>query len=223
MLESNSLDIKEFSDKYTRYLFINTESQEVAINHGDYIDKYSIVKISKLWNQKPGLRFVLYEYGTNEKTVYSKYVDLTLLDANSIQVEGPEKYYKETYIRINKYLNTYIRNKKDDANFDELKKESDKIVGIYESQQNIILNFMSNNEVVIDKKNQKATGFYKLSMNQKGIILSLNVSNYENYFKTNNFLIDISIDKSKITLIPVKFDYNEIITDDLNQLIFYRK
>lgn len=219
IMEKDNLDLQEFSDTNIRFIFFSQNPNEVQIKYGDYVDKYSIVKIVKLWNQKPGLRMVLKEFTYNTDANYSRYVDATLIEPNLLKVLGPQKFDEDNYVRLKKHFSDFVAEKKADFDKKKISGVIDYLNGKFKNKDEIIININKNKEFSIFKQKNVEKGVYKLTMNKEGYIISFLYNSQNTIISNENFIIKLD-DNKGFTLIPIKFDYDKITIQDLNSIKF---
>lgn len=222
IIDSNSLNPNEFNDSNIRYLFLSNSPNEIGIKHGEYVDKYIIVKIAKLWNQKPGLRLVLKECTNVSDSNYTKSIDLTLLESNLLKVQGPEKFDDENYVRLSKSFVDYVNEKKEELIKSEITKITENLVGNYKSKDNITLAFDSEKRFIIKNKEKRDFGIYQINKNKDAYLIFFLFEEDNTILEKSNFLINFNDDKQYISLIPIKFNFNKIQLEELLSIDFYR-
>jgi len=222
IIESNKLNPDDFSDNEIMLIFISTNPNEVNIKYGNYVDKYSVVKITKSWNQKPGLRLVLKE-SYNPKTDYTKSMEITLMERSLVTVVGPEKFDNENFVRLPRPFLEYVREKReeiDKKNIDGLVKY---LTGEFANKEKIKIIFYQNKNFQILKDKLIEKGAYKISYDKNEFIVSFLYEGQNSIFKNSNFIIKKNQNLNSFSLTPIKFDYNGYTIEDLNSIVFTKK
>jgi hypothetical protein len=220
LLDSNKINPDDFTNDKIRLIYISDDPRQICVKYGDYVSTYSVVKIVKSWNQKPGIRIILKE-DTDQPNITSKFIDLTLMDKNLLSVIGPENYDNDNYIKLPKPFEEYINEKKEEINKKNINSAAEFFTGSFKTKDNINIMFEKNQAFTVMSNNKSEKGYYKLTSEKQGLIVTLMFEKQNTILKNYNFLLKIIQDKSGFSLIPIKFDYNGIIIDDLNPLNFY--
>jgi hypothetical protein len=222
IIDSNKLNPDDFSDNEEKVIFISTNPNELSIKYGNYVDKYSVVKITKSWNQRPGLRLVLKEY-SNPKTDYNKFIDITLMERDVVSIIGPEKYDNDEYVRLPKPFSEYVNDKKEEIFKNEIEVMEKFLAGKFENRENIQMKFGENKEFIVSKGDISEKGVYKITAEKNDYLISFLYESTNTILKNSNFIIKVSKDTNSFSITPVKFDFSGFIIEDLNLLVFVKK
>ena len=227
VIDNNKLKSKDFKDRDIRFIFFSNNPNEVSIKYGDYMNKYHIVKVSKLWNTKPSLRISLKEFISTDETVQNipLYIDLTLLNATTLQVDGPNKFDSETYVRLQNPINEYIHDKKVKEEKELFDSFAKKISGEFLSRNELVsIRFNDKREFLVSKNKMAESGNYKLTINNKqDFIISFLYDSPHTIIKDNNFIIRLDNLGNNIVLIPITFDFTKTEVDEMGMSVFNRK
>ncbi|HOV12715.1 MAG TPA: hypothetical protein PK771_00350 [Spirochaetota bacterium] len=222
IIQDNSLNKNEFSESNIRNIFLSNAPNEIGIKYGDYVDKYIIVKIVKLWNQKPGLRLILKEFNNPNEVNFTKSIDLTLLESNLLKVQGPERFDDENYVRLSKSFVDYVNEKKDDLNKSKVKEVEMFLNEKFKLKDDITIEFTTDKKFKLKKDKIINKGIYQINKDKEDLIILFLFEGENNILKKTNFLIKIYKDKNYFTLIPVRFDFNKITLEELSSMDFYK-
>ena len=221
LIESGKLDPVNFTEDKIKFVYISDSPREISVKYGDYVSKYSVIKIARAWNQKPGIRVVLKE-NTSQSPGINKFMDLTLLEKDLLSAIGPEHYDNGNYIKLPKPFEEYIKEKNDEIAKKKISEMTKYIKGTFNGKDNVVLTFENDREFKIQSNNKTEKGSFKITSEKQGFIISFMFENQNTILKNGNFLLKTVPDKYGISLVPVKFDYNGIIIDDLNPINFYQ-
>jgi len=227
IINNSKLKSKDFKDRDIRFIFFSNNPNEVSIKYGDYMDKYYIVKVSKLWNTKPSLRLSLKEFISTDDTYQNipLYIDLTLLEPTTLQVLGPNKFDDEMYVRLQNPIDEYIQDRKAKEEKELFNDFTKKISGEFLSKNELVsIKFNSKREFSISKNKVSESGNYKLSVNNnQDIIISFLYDLPHTIIQNNNFIIRFDDTGNNIFLIPITFNFTITEVDEINIDVFHRK
>ena len=121
---------------------------------------------------------------------------------------------------MDKPFEEYIKEKRDELNKKHISTITDSLKGSFISKDNIVITFESNREFNVLSNSITENGTYKITNEKQGLIISFMFDNQGTILKNSNYLFKMTPGKSGFSLVPIKFDYNGLIIDDLNPIIF---
>ncbi|HOF00967.1 MAG TPA: hypothetical protein PK385_04790 [Spirochaetota bacterium] len=220
LIDKDKLSPDDYSVDSSQFIYFSDSPKEVNIKYGDYIDRYLIIKISKLWQSKPGLRFLLKE-STNPDNSYYKILDIYLTSPTVLKTSGPDRYTLGSYVRLQKPFIEYIIDKKKE---DYSKKTEDMnkfLIGVYKNQKETEIDFQDKTFSVKNGKSLES-GYYKINYNDNVYLLSFIFENKYNLLDRKNYLLNLSEDKSRLSLIPLEFNLNGYTIENIKPIEFKR-
>lgn len=211
-------NIKNINSKNLHFIFFN--NKEFSVKKDDYLTKYKITKIMKLWGKKPKLRLKLNNYESLTSTSYKR-ADITLLSASKIQIAGPGKYDFETFVRLQKPIIEYLNEEQAKIIDEQINKIKEKIKDDFKYGDKFHIIFSDNNTFNIGNGNIKEFGIYQIFHSDKYFIINFIFDTNNTILKNEMFIIDINND-NLVVLTPVKLTINDIKIKNLKSLILYR-
>ena len=222
LIENNQIDSEVLNNNTIEFISFSNELKEIDIKRIDYLIKLSIIKMKRLWGQKPGLRFNvqgIYKYAPKSE----KYLEIYLVDANKLKLAGLNSFREEYYIRLPRPFIEYVKEKKEEKINDEINSIVKSLKEEYRTRDDCIITFSDANDYIIQKDNAVEKGIYKISSDKLGYIISFLSDDNNNVLESENFIIKLSQDTQTFTLIPVKITLNKFIVDDVKALVFYKQ
>jgi len=227
VIDNNKLKSKDFGNRDIRFIFFSNNPNEVSIKYGDYMDKYYIVKVSKLWSTKPSLRLSLKEFISTDVIDQNipLYIDITLLDTITLHVDGPNRFDTETYVRLQNPINEYIQDRKIKEEKDLFDSFAKKISGEFLSKNELVcIKFNNQKEFSVSKNKISESGNYKLTINNdQDFIISFLYDSPHTIIQSNNFIIKLDVTGNNIMLVPITFDFTKTEVDEMKMSVFNRK
>ncbi len=222
MIDNNKLSVKEFDYKTIQFVSFNENPREISIKFGDYIETYRILRISKVWGHKPGLRFRMVDSDNRDAFQYLKSMDIFLMSPQEIRVLGPHKYASNTYIRLPKPFLEYVYDRERevaDREVDEIEKF---LIGdFYDSFDKINLTFEGQNKLTITTDTEILNCYYKMNHNENLTMISLINAN-KGIFGNTNFIMTLDYKNAMISLVPIKLSVNGFTIDNIKSLNFIK-
>jgi len=213
----------EITEAGIRYIFFSDSPNEVGIKYDDYIDKYIITKIVKVWNQKPGLRLVIKEFNNPSEINYTNSIDLTLIEANLLKVQGPRRFDSENYVRLSKPFGDFITEKREHLTKSKISDVERFLKNRFISKDEIILEFLDNKKFQLTKGKESNIGVYQISIDKNDLIITFLSENGNIVLNNTNFIIKLYVDSNYFSLIPIKFEFDKVIVQELSSIDFYKK
>ncbi|HOJ64334.1 MAG TPA: hypothetical protein PLE45_07920 [Spirochaetota bacterium] len=226
MIEKNKISEDLLNEENIQFLFFSDNPLEVNIKHGDYIDKYSIFKISRIWDQqRPGLRLFLTEFSKPNNN-YIKFMDVYLMNDKSLKVSGPETFFIADFVRLAKPFLEYVNEKKEEIN----KKRSVEIFDFLQGEfvgNGYILN-IKEYSYKLQKDGHITEGYYKILFNKNYSIISFvednslkeNIKLKDHPLINQNYVINILKEENYFVLLPVKLNLNDFSISEISSIIF---
>jgi|GEM_PF-1264507 len=227
LINSNSFDPDKYDINNIEFISFSKEKNEVYIKHSDYINLYAIIKANLVWGQKPGLRLKVQGISKSSKFT-NKDIEIFLISSDKLQVVGPNKYDEFYYIRLPRPFIEYVNEKKEE----KIKIEKENIMFFLSeefvkegenSKVEFIINFTDENKFIITKDNKIEKGYYKLTYDSLGYIITFMFDGENSIIKNFNYIIDISKEKDSFKIIPVKISFNGFVIDDIIKSITLKK
>jgi hypothetical protein len=222
MIESGRIDSTRYNEDTIRFMhFSEFSNQELSIKHGDYVTKYKVVKLFKLWGQKPGLRMKIKDFN-NPQTHYNQKIDVYLVEANRIKVSGPKKHQNETFVRLPRPFIEYVNEKKSEKDQDRLNTLLTFMEGSFTDNDNVTVSFKRDASFSILSDTEEASGMFRLTPAEPDILISFFFENDRLFLDKDNYVLGYSPRQQYITLTPARLDLNGIKIDDLNAIMLYK-
>ncbi|HQB62297.1 MAG TPA: hypothetical protein PK899_11655, partial [Spirochaetota bacterium] len=138
-----------------------------------------------------------------------------------LKTSGPDRYTLGSYVRLQKPFIEYIIDKKKE---DYSKKTGDMnkfLIGAYKNQKETEIDFQ---DKTFSVKNGKLleSGYYKINYNDNVYLLSFIFENKYNLLDRKNYLLNLSEDKSRLSLIPLEFNLNGYTIENIKPIEFKR-
>lgn len=222
LIDGNKINPDELNNNTIEYISFSNEQKEINIKRVDYLIKLSIVKMSRLWGQKPGLRFNvegIYKYPQKAQ----KYLEIYLVDANKLKLSGLNSFREENYIRLPRPFIEYVREKREEVINKEISTISSYLKEDFRSKDDCIISFDDNNDYTIQKDNVVEKGVYKISFDKLGYIISFLSESEKSILNSENFIIKLTKESQAFTLIPVNITLNKFIIEDIKAVVFYKQ
>lgn len=229
MIQNNTITEDLLDETNIKFLFFSKDPNEVGIKYGDYIDKYSIFKISKVWvGTKPGLRLFLNEF-SKPNINYIKFMDIYLNTPTSLKINGPERFFIENFIRLSIPFLDYINEKKSE----KIKNKTKDIVNFLngEFKNNDYSIIIKDFSYQLKKDNYFVKGYYKISFIKNYTIITFIQEDYlnnnkkfeDNLLKSQNYIINIFKKDNYFILTPIKLGINDIEIIEVNSIVFNKR
>ncbi len=223
LIDKNKINPDELNNNTIEYISFSNEQKEINIKRIDYLIKLSIVKMSRLWGQKPGLRFNvegIYKYPPKGE----KFIEIYLIEANKLKLSGLNSFREENYIRLPRPFIEYVREKREEVINKEISSIASYLKKDFRSKDDCIITFTDNNDYTIQKDNIIEKGIYRITFDKLGYIISfLSSESEKNILNNENFIIKLSKESQTFTLIPVNITLNKFIIDDIKAVVFYKQ
>ncbi len=221
-ITENAINLKDFSDSSIKYIFITENPNEIGIKQGDYVDKYIIVKMVKLWNQRPGLRLILREFNNPNEIHYRKVIDLTLIDSNLLRVQGPERFDDENYVKLPKPFIEYVNEKKESYDKVDISDFEVFLFGNFKEKSGISLTFNEDKTFFVKQNDIVDRGIFQIKKDKDDFYILFFFDEKNQILQRKNFLIKVYKDKKFFTIIPVKFEFDKISAEELKSKDFFK-
>ena len=221
IIKNDKLDANKYNSSNIKFISFSVSPNEVSIKHEDYMNKYSILKINRLWGQKPGLRLKIKGISKTSNYKYKK-IEIFLMEADKLMVSGPKRFSQQYYVRLARPFIEYVNEKKEEKIKNEQNVIAKYLMNEFRSDDNIILNFTKNNEFIIKRENSIEKGIYKITKDTNGFIISFLFKTANTILRNNDFIIKISNDSHFFSLISVKMDLDGFVIENVKSIIFYK-
>lgn len=229
MIEKNQISEDLLNEENIQFIFFSREPKEVNIKYGDYIDKYIIFKVARVWDQQiGGIRLFLNEFSKPSNN-YIKFMDVYLIGGAILRVNGPDRFFIEDFVKLPKPFLEYVNAKKEEIN---KKKETD----IVKFLQGDFFNkdytlTIKDYSYELKKNNNFINGYYRISFINNYNIISFiedNTSKENTRFKDHllvnqNYIINIFNNEKYFVLMPVKLGINDYKIIEIESIIFKKK
>jgi hypothetical protein len=227
LIKSQNFDPDKFTSNNIEYILFSSMDMEVSIKHDDYINKYKIKKANLIWGQLPGVRLIIQGI-SNTSQFSTSTIDVVLTGSNSLQVTSSNKFDDSNYVRLDKPFIEYVNDRHKEIDDNNIKKiisfiSDEFIINSNVNNKGIIINFISNNEFNIIENNKTEKGYYKITKDNIGYIITFLFDTENTILKSNNFLIKISEDTQSLSLTPVKMKIKGFDVEDSKKPFVFKK
>lgn len=221
MIGEYDLAGKDFNINNIEFILFRTSPKEINIKNDDHISNYSILSMNRLWGQKPGLRFKI--RGISKSSSYSyKKIEIFLLDPEKIKVSGPKRYDNVTYLRLPKPFIEYVN----ESNEEILENKKNNIYNFlmdnFMAEGGIEFNSATQKEFTLKNGKTIEIGFYKLTDDKNGMVISFLSNEKSMILDYNNYIIKLSDDAHSFSLMPVSMGIQGIKILDVRMVVFYK-
>ena len=223
LIEKDKLRANEIDYKSIQFINFNHEQKQISLKFGDYIENYRILRISKLWGQKPGVRFRITEAENKHNNDYPKSMDVYLVTPTSLRVSGPHKYASNTYIRLPKPFPEYVYDRDTEiANKEHAGIRTFLKGGFVDTYSGIKLDFISETRMAVIIDDVRAECSYKINHNDNLTLISL-VGLPAGMLTHSNFIVTIDAKNASLSLMPIKLSINGFKMDNIKSLNFVKE
>ena len=223
LIEKDKLRSSDIDYKSIQFINFNHENKQISLKFGDYIENYRILRISKLWGQKPGVRFRITEAENKHNNDYPKSMDVYLVTPTSLRVSGPHKYASNTYIRLPKPFPEYVYDRDTEiANKEQSGIRTFLKGGFVDTYSGIKLDFISDTRMAVIIDDVRAECSYKINHNDNLTLISL-VGLPAGMLTHSNFIVTIDTKNALLSLMPIKLSINGFKMDNIKSLNFVKE
>ncbi len=230
LVKSPNFDPEKFNANNIEYLAFSARDMEVYIKHDDYMNKYKIKKVNLIWSQMAGVRLSI--EGISSTSQFSNAtLDVILTGSDSLQIISSNKFDESNYVRLDRPFIDYVNDRMKEKSDTDINKIvtfiTDEFINSVNNTGNsntgIIINFSANNAFDVQKGQKIEKGFYKITRDNLGYIITFLFDSDNTLLLSDNFLIRVFEDTQSISLTPIVMKLNGFMVDDSRKALIFKK